>query len=321
MEGKKITERIKDKAVAFKMRFLSNNRFLRRGSLVDNLINRGVLDSESERGGFYKEKLVDANPGMGYCMDERKIGTVVKHGEDNQVATTTERKDIQEAMLRPAFPGGALGWVTMFEMMGYETDEAIEKTKQLYEEMGWGKMVIHMDDHHGDIKALLEGGDDVLGCGFLGIRKRVVKIMKKVFGKDIDISTLSDTKKSEVIHKLFKAGAEVVVLTGNHKADEAHLVINHEKGKTLDVGDLYDENPTFRWDAWATANDEVLTAFKELAGDRAKDMDLDLFYRLQLGMNLITAELLGALHKFKRFSQGSNVVFIGNREQSLPTAN
>lgn len=220
------------------------------------------LDTDSAP--FFTEKLVDAGPGIGYCMDERPI-------KDNDPAKTAEPK--------PAFVGGAAGWVVMFMLSGKTLDQAIDLTKKLYEQKNWGKIEVHTDDH------------GQLGCGFLNVLPRVIAILKQ-----LDISGLNkdlpEFSGPEIYSALQQNGSTEVVLTGAHKTDQAKVVINQQPNKTLDRQTLYENNPAFLWDAWATTDVETLDQYNSLA---EASLQADGFFRLQAGLHLATGLCLNAV--------------------------
>jgi len=260
----KITEY--DQQIMTQLSFLKNSNWLQ--DLTSKL--------DTENAAFFTEKLVNAAPGIGYCMDERPI-------KDNDPAKTAEPK--------PAFVGGAAGWVVMFMLSGKTLPEAIALTKNLYQQKNWGDMEIHTDDH------------GKLGCGFLNVLPRVIAILKQ-----LDISGLNkdlpEFSGPEIYQALQQTGATEVVLTKAHKTDQAKVVINQQQNKTLNRQALYDQNPTFLWDAWATADQETLQAYNGLA---ETSLQADDFFQLQAGLHFATGLCLNAV---RLEGQDKNLVMI-----------
>ncbi len=196
---------------------------------------------------------------------------------------------------KPAMVGGAAGWITYFMLLGQSLDQAIISTKQLYQNMGWGVMEIHIDDEHGHISDPNELSNRTQGCGFLSVVKDVAQIVSELLKEQISglsINQFQNVSGTNIFEELKKAGAKVVPLTGEH-ADNASVIINQKQGrKTLDRNQLFSEYPAFLWDQWATANNNVLRAFNKVAG---VSIDLDQFTRLQTAVHLVTALRLGAL--------------------------
>ncbi len=248
---------------------ISQLAFVRGHNWLDSLKAKAKEDKN------YRDQLEDATPGLGYCIDERP-----------PIAPTGE--------LKPAFVGGAGGWTVLFMMHGKSLDDAVAATEQLYQKMNWGKMEAHTDDDHGDKtdEAALEARNE--GCGFLAKWKDIASITKSVLHGEIELmAQLPDVKGSEIIRKIREKGGKIVPLTGEHKTDEASVVVNFNNGKTLDRAQLYANNPTFLWDAWATTTPEVLGHFNTLANS---EWDQDQFMKLQTTLHLATGLTLGALH-------------------------
>lgn len=243
-----------DQQIVTQLSFLKNSNWLQ------DLTSK--LDTDS--GPFFTEKLVNAAPGIGYCMDERPI-------KDNDPVKTAEPK--------PAFVGGAAGWVVMFMLSGKTLDQAIDLTKKLYEQKNWGKMEVHTDDH------------GQLGCGFLNVLPRVIEILKELKIPGL-IEKLPKFSGPEIYQALQQTGATEVVLTKAHKTGQAKVVINQQPNKTLDRQTLYETNPAFLWDAWATADQETLQAYNGLT---ETSLQADDFFRLQAGLHLATGLCLNAV--------------------------
>lgn len=223
----------------------------------------------------FRNLLNKAQPGMGYCMDERPP------------LYPAQKND------KPAFVGGAAGWMVMFMMHGQDFEEAFRNTKLLYENLAWGVLEAHTDDHHGDITDPDEVNILNEGCGFLKVWPQVVTTLKGVF-TDLNL-TLPDSpvEGPKFIEKIRKEGGAIVPLTGDHKLDEAAVVVNFVPDTTLDVRTIYETTPAFRWDAWATSSDPVLTEFKRLAN--RQEMTSDQFVKLQVGLHLVTGLYLNAV--------------------------
>lgn len=234
--------------------------FLTQENWVEELGLRSDVDSAD----FYREQLQPAAPGLGYCIDERPI------------LTTDPAKN---ELPKPAFVGGAAGWVVMYMMSGLTLPEAVSATVSLYEQNNWGDMEIHTDDHA------------EIGCGFLNVQQKVIGTLRnlKVPGFSEKINMV---KGSEIFAALKEAGAKVITLTGKHKADIARVVVNQVEGTTLDRQMLYEQDPTFLWDAWATTGDAVRNSFNSLSGG---NLDANNFMRLQAAMHLATGTFLNAV--------------------------
>jgi len=234
--------------------------FLSQENWVDELGNRADTDSAE----FFRAQLIDAAPGLGYCIDERMISP-----DDPQAGEPP----------KPAFVGGAAGWVVMYLMTGMSLPEAVSATVSLYEQNNWGEMEIHTDDHA------------EIGCGFLNVQQKVIETLK-----NLRVPGLSDTinmvEGKEIFAALKEAGAKVVTLTGAHKTNEAKVVVNQVGKTTLDRQMLYDQNPAFLWDAWATTGDTVRNSFNGLSGG---NLDANNFMRLQAAMHLATGTFLNAV--------------------------
>jgi len=237
--------------------FLSKNDWL--DQLTDKL--------NTEAASFYQENLLEAAQGLGYCIDERPIA-------DSDPSKSMPPK--------PAFVGGAAGWVVMYLMSGQTLENAVISTKALYQKMNWGDMEIHTDNH---------SHEGQVGCGFLNVQQSVIDVLKQlnIPGLSKEINKINGVA---IFQALKNAGAKVITLTGAHKASQAKVVINQVVGKTLDRQKLYDQNPAFLWDAWATANNKVLTEFNQLA---QTNLELDNFTRLQAGLHLATGMFLNAV--------------------------
>lgn len=234
--------------------------FIKKSDWLQTLTSK--LNTESAT--FYTEKLIDAAPGIGYCMDERPI-------KDSDPAKNKQPK--------PAFVGGAAGWVVMFMLSGKDLSQAINLTQQLYQQKQWGDMEIHTDDH------------GKLGCGFLNVLPRVIAILKQLDIPGLN-KNLPEFSGTEIYNALQQADATEVVLTEAHKTDQAKVVINQQQNKTLDRQALYDQNPAFLWDAWATADQDTLNQYNSLAETDLKEDD---FFRLQASLHLATGLCLNAV--------------------------
>jgi len=251
----------------------------------------GMLDAESwlthleaqsnnEDGKFFENHLVpvEAN-GIGYCIDERPW------------LNETDKPKVE---LKAAFVGGAAGWIVLFMMFGKSLEEATEATQSLYQKLNWGKMEFHIDDEHGHVhEDKLESRNS--GCGFLGVATKVTAAIHELLGDRFTQLKAVSVDGEEVIAQARSREDTIVALTGNHKTAgyEAAVVVNFgNKGKTLNRQELYEEKPAFLWDAWATVNDSVLTAFNELA---EQDLELDDFFRIQAALHLITGYALNAV--------------------------
>jgi len=234
--------------------------FLAQENWVEELGNRADTDSAE----FYRAQLISAAEGLGYCIDERLIAS-----EDPQKSEPP----------KPAFVGGAAGWVVMYLMSGMNLFDAVSATVSLFEQNNWGDMEIHTDDHA------------EIGCGFLNVQPKVINTLKNLKLPGLaDNIELVDGKA--IFEALKQAGARVITLTGKHKADTARVVVNQVEGTTLDRQALYDENPAFLWDAWATTGEKVRNSFNNLSGN---NLDAGNFMRLQAAMHLATGTFLNAV--------------------------
>lgn len=235
------------------------------------------LDTESAE--FYKGELQDAAENeLGYCIDERPIKEV---------------SSMENRPLKPAFVGGAAGWIVLFMAFGQSREEATDSTQELYNQVGWNTMEFHIDDEHGHIEDETVLEEREVGCGFLGVASNVVETMKAVFAGRYALESAT-VDGPAIIAEARQAGDTVVPLTGDHKNAEyeAKVVVNTVAGKTLDRGALYAENPAFLWDAWATIGDNVREQFNQLAG---QELSADDFFRIQAALHLITGAALNAV--------------------------
>ena len=247
--------------------------------------------TNKEKANLLKERLVNAIHKITYCVDERVIGRILRW-VNGQPQIDTHVENYQRGA---ALPGGALFWLTLFRSFGDDLENAIQKTKQLYNQMGWGDMEIHIDDHHGDLNALIRGqGDKVLGCGFLGVSADVVNVITDLF-PDLNLQPPDNTPLHDIVHAMFQAGATVVELTGAHKAEEAAYVINTIQGQTLNPPELYNDNPAFITDLWVAGmkNNEGKPLHQILFELTGKDIDKETLERLIAATSLATAQLLG----------------------------
>lgn len=247
------------------------------------------LDTESVE--FYKGELQPAAENeLGYCIDERPIKEV---------------SSMENRPLKPAFVGGAAGWIVLFMAFGQSREEATDSTQELYNQVGWNSMEFHIDDEHGHIEDESELDNREVGCGFLGVATNVIETMKQVFVNRYNIQSAQVDGKA-IISEARQVGNTVVPLTGDHKnaGYEAKVVVNTNSGTTLDRGALYAQNPAFLWDAWATTGDTVREQFNQLAG---QDLSADDFFRIQAALHLITGAALNAV-SFEQ--QTKNVVLI-----------
>ncbi|MCR4329008.1 MAG: hypothetical protein NUV65_00505 [Candidatus Roizmanbacteria bacterium] len=233
---------------------------------------------------LFSGNLVHAQDGIGYCMDERRT----KDGS---------------RPLKPAFVGGAAGWRTLFMATGMSFEEAGKATKELYAKNNWGEMEVHIDDEHGHVVDGVELDEREEGCGFLTVWHPVLGDLYTLLGQTNIVPGLKPNNKiNQVDGKKFiadtrKDGGVVVPLVGNHKTigsseSPADVVVNFRPGTTLNRNELYDENPAFLWDAWATTGTNVLEAFNTLA---ETNWTTDQFLRLQAALHLATGIRLNAV--------------------------
>ena len=239
----------------------------------------------------FRELLKPAGIGIGDCMDERPSLTSDKITGYADYFTT---RNLETP--KPAMVGGAAGWVTYFILTGQSVDQAVKSTKQLYQQMSWGDMEVHIDDEHGEVTDLEQLRERKKGCGFLRVINDVVRITQQLlkegnFITDKNISLQGD----DIFTQLVAAGSKVVALTGHHKTDnyEARVVVNSVNGMTLNRDRIYDTSPAFLWDAWATTNQQVLNAFNLLANT---NLTSDQFLKLQTTVHLATGLMLNALN-------------------------
>ncbi len=222
--------------------------------------------------------LVDAEDGMGYCIDERKI--------------LGQKKD-----LKPGFVGGATGWMVLFMSTGKSFAEAVRLTGQLYQERHWRQMEGHIDNHHGHITDPHELAKRTEGCGFLGVWQNVFQVMKQSLQEELhgqmDFADNIEPKTStDFINAVRENGGNIVPLTGHHKAGEAAVAINLVPGKTLDRTALFDTDPAFLWDAWKSTDTQTLDTFNSLA---KTNLTGEGFFKLQASLHLATGFFLDAL--------------------------
>lgn len=236
--------------------------------------------SNKEKKDFYLDKLVTAKPGLGYCIDERPpLG-------------------VEE--LKPGFVGGAAGWMVLFIAFGKDFETSFQLTKELYQKLDWGPLEGHIDDNHGAITSPVELAKRNKGCGFLSVWPQVIEITREIFIGKIDlIGDVPAIPGESFIEAIRGGGGKIVGLKGEHKTNEACVVVNFKKGMTLDRRELFELQPAFVWDAWATLEDRVREAFNTLAG---VNLDEQQFAQIQTAMHLATGLLLQAL----RLDKGSS---------------
>lgn len=245
---------------------------------------------------LYRNKLVLASNGLADCIDERPCRLDLENQTDFTIRNRENPK--------PSFVGGAAGFVVLYMLKGKSLEEAVAATKNLYEKMGWSQMEIHIDDEHGHITDLEQLRARNVGCGFLNVISDVVSVLKELKLTQLDPKSING---QQIFNALRKEGAKTVVLTGNHKLEEAGFVINDVGGKTLPKDNLFEESPAFCWDRWATANGNVLAAFNELGN---LNLSLEQFAKLQLNLHLATGLRLGAL---RLSGENPNLVIIRNQ--------
>ncbi len=168
---------------------------------------------------------------------------------------------------KPAMVGAAAGWITYFMLFGQSLDQAIISTKQLYQDMQWGVMKIHIDDEHGHIFNPNELSNRTQGCGFLSVVKDVAQVVSELLKDKIpglNNDQLQNVSGTNIFEELKKTGAKVVPLTDKH-ANNASVIINQIQGTTLNRNQLFSKNPAFLWDQWATINNRVLDVFNNIA--------------------------------------------------------
>jgi len=127
---------------------------------------------------------------------------------------------------------------------------------------------------------------------FLGFVDQVVKDTKNLL--DFTDKTDVSINGEEIFNAFVRAGADIVVLGGNHKTAnyDAEVVINEVGDRTLDRNQIFNENPAFLWDAWATTNQRVLDTFNKLSGNPLTN---DQFLKMQAAVHLITGLHLNAI--------------------------
>ncbi len=260
-------------------------RFVLNDDWQKTLLKRPVADKFKHLGRF----LVPAARGIKYCVDERPIKRIL---EDDQIKSDFVYQQ------KAALPGGSLFWVTLFQSLGHSLEAAVTLTKELHQFMGWGKMEIHLDSHHGSLENVVHQKDGVLGCGFLGVRAEVVKGIKKLLEANLPLKELPPQPLSEVILKTYQAGARVIELDGEHKAVEAAYVINCRVGYTLPQPQLYQTpTPAFVTDLWViddrnNRGESVAEVINTQLG--YSFFTTSLLKKFTLLTTLITAQLLAA---------------------------
>ena len=222
--------------------------------------------------------LIDAEDGMGYCIDERKI-----LGQKND--------------LKPGFVGGATGWMVLFMSIGKSFTEAANLTKKMYAERGWGQMEGHIDNHHGHITDPHELTERTEGCGFLGVWQNVFQVMKQSLQEELHnqvvfADAVEPKTSTDFINAVKESNGNIILLTGLHKAGEAAVAINLVPGKTLDRTALFDTDPAFLWDAWKSTDTQTRDAFNSLA---KTNLTGEGFFKLQASLHLATGFFLNAL--------------------------
>jgi hypothetical protein len=272
--------------------------FLRGRDWFGNFKN--LLSGGNERKAFFTGQLVSAGQGIGECMDERRCLVLKGDAADYFSSRNLEKP-------KPAMVGGAAGWTTYFLLTGQAIDQAIESTKNLYQQMNWGEMQVHIDDEHGHITDVSTLKNRLTGCGFLGVINEVAAITKNLLaGEGIVNQEALDIDSGTIMKGLIKTGAKVVPLTGNHKTKDhqARVVINDYKDKTLNRDALYEQNPAFLWDKWATTNNQVLEKFNQIAG---QNLSQEQFIKLQTTVHLATGMMLEAI----TLGSDGNVILLG----------
>lgn len=237
-------------------------------------LNQLAHRANSEFIATFESKLKPSEPGMGYCMDEREVF----FAEDKN--------------LKPAFVAGAPGWRTIFMMTGSDFQTASVRTRMLYQKMRWGQLEAHTDNNHGHITdpQAVQGRDE--GCGYLKVWHDVAVVLHNTFGEEMPFLKVPEKVPGvEFIEDIRKDG-KIIPLKGDHKLNEAVVVVNLQEGSTLDVNELYATNPAFRWDAWATKNETVRQAFNTIA---QTDISADQFFKLQAGLHIVTGLFLNAI--------------------------
>lgn len=263
-------------------------------TLVDKILSfneEGISYQQS----LFKKKLVKASLGIGDCIDERPCRL--------ETASLTGFSIRNRKNPKPSFVGGAAGFVVLYMVNGLDLNQAVEATKKLYQQMNWGDMEIHIDDEHGQIQSINDLKTRNRGCGFLGVIKDVVVVLKEAGLTKVNRDNFDG---QAIFNRLKENGAKVVVLAGEHKLDEATFVINDIAHQTLPKDQLFEENPAFCWDRWATVNQSVLDAFNN-AG--SLNLELERFKQLQTALHLVTGLRLGAL---RLEGEGRNLVILKN---------
>lgn len=282
---------------------LTSLRFLRSPQPLDAF----AKVTNPELAPTFESMRIKASPGIGYCMDERPP----LHG------TTTEplQKPLAEASRPPkaAMVAGAAGWMMYFRLMGLDVAHAADATKELYKQMGWGRMEVHNDDHHGHITSQEALRQNKKGCGALGVKDDALSVVYDLLMDEMPEAihkVENDASGDEYIDELVKRGAEIVPLTKDHKtkqadpAKNAAVVVNMQPGMTIDREAAYDTAPCFLWDAGSTTGTEVLSAFNKItdaqmvnqAGHHHSALTTRHFVQLQAATHLAVGDLLEATH-------------------------
>lgn len=255
----------------------------------DKWLSRLIEASNSELETSYREVLIDAVVGMGYCIDDREaIATFRKDEREARLIDSQTEKDL----LKPAFVGGAGGWVVMFMMRGMDIDQALAATVTLYEKMNWGPMIAHIDDDHGNITDKNSIATLRSGCGFLGVAGKIIEQAKVVLGEIAPGSRYGEDLGRKILEFVLDKDGILVVVTNRHA--KANVVVNNVPGKTINRNELPTNQKAYLFDINASARLEVWRAFCEI-DTAGKVLSEEEFYRMQAFMHVATAFALKAL--------------------------
>jgi len=230
-------------------------------------------------GQLFKKRLVLIQAGLRKagksigCIDDR--GYFPFEAETPDSIATYEEKG-------PQLLGGSLALLPVLAETALEAresldiDEFIEIIFNVHEKLDM-EVTVHMHDNHGEwdagkilglIKEIKSGDKKakIPGCGFAGLligKENLLGLSKKV--------SKFFQKNSNLVERMVKRGAKVIVLTGDHankEAGKAFAVRNSEREKTVDTHKAIDQGTqTYNHDDWFF--DDVI----RVCGDVLKDKD------------------------------------------------
>jgi hypothetical protein len=283
------------------------------GDWQQKLINVSKKNRLTEK---YSQLLIDASGDMGPCIDPRPVLEGHHHGvvtiespeaaEDHQDIILEETQVTSEDEVVEVVPdevrtddykavAGAAGFVSLGMMIGLNLDDAVSATQQLYKRMKWGQMKAHIDDDHSEID--LEETEELAqrrtGCGAERNMPRISQIMSDVMKGEMHLVPLPEDIGPLTEDAIENAEGELIVYTGSYDPNTAVLIVNCIPGKTINSRVLFQQRPTFVWDASATTSKKIHTAFTESFGT---DISYEEYVKIQFIYHVATARVLGALH-------------------------